>query len=163
MKVVHAGEHGAVNIYGGQMTAARVRSPSMMGDLAEFQRHEMRHREIFGTELARRAIRRCRTYRMCGLGGWTLGFVTGLLGPSAIGATTVAVERVVLKHLEEYCAALAGTDAAAHAALSAIVADERAHHDHFLGQDAQQPWFARIIDRTVAGSTELVIWMGMRL
>src|SRR3546814_12206633 len=59
-----------------------------------------------------------------------LGAVTGLLGANAIAATTVAVESVVLRHLEHQLANLGSSDPAAVAAISAIVAEARQHHDH---------------------------------
>ena len=92
-----------------------------MQELSDFLAHEKTHREIFRAELLRRGRRRCRSYHLCGLGGLVLGFLTGLLGRSAIAATTVAVESVVLRHLEEQLRALEGSDPAAVAAISAIV------------------------------------------
>jgi 3-demethoxyubiquinol 3-hydroxylase len=49
----------------------------------------------------------------CGVGGFALGLVTGLCRRAAIAATTVAVEAVVLRHLEAQIAALASVDLAA--------------------------------------------------
>src|SRR5882672_10449042 len=100
LKVNHAGEHGAVNIYRGQALACRLRAPSLISSLREFQGHEEGHRALFWAELQRRGRRRCRSYHICGVGGFFLGAITGVLGPSAVAATTVAVERVVLRHLE---------------------------------------------------------------
>jgi len=48
MKVDHAGEHGAVNIYRAQLLACRWRRSDITSELREFLDHEMRHREIFG-------------------------------------------------------------------------------------------------------------------
>ena len=44
IKVNHAGEHGAVNIYAGQIAAARLRARELLPELAEFKAHEERHR-----------------------------------------------------------------------------------------------------------------------
>ena len=160
LRVSHAGEHGAVQIYRGQRIGARWTAPDLGEQLADFQRHETRHRAIFATELARRGRPRCKSYWLCGIGGWALGFATGLMGRRAIAATTVAVERVVLRHLANYCDELDGVDAEAHAALSLILADEQAHHDAF---DHGAPgWLARRIEAVVTASTETVIWLGMR-
>lgn len=43
IKVDHAGEHGAINIYTGQMLVARVTAPDLLEELREFRSHEMRH------------------------------------------------------------------------------------------------------------------------
>jgi 3-demethoxyubiquinol 3-hydroxylase len=85
-----------------------------------------RHRAIFEEELRRRGRPRCRSYRLCGLGGLILGVVTGLCGRSSISATTVAVESVVLGHLEGQMEALNEVDPDAYAAIRAIVDDEAA-------------------------------------
>src|SRR3546814_6384865 len=102
----------------------------------EFRRNVQRNRTIFGAELQRRGRRRCRSYWFCGVGGFVLGAVTGLHGANAIAATTVAVESVVLRHLEHQLANLGSSDPAAVAAISAVVAEERQHHDHSARQEA---------------------------
>src|SRR5258708_16316311 len=121
LKVNHAGEHGAVNIYRGQSLASKWRAPAILHDLLTFQSHEEGHRSLFFAEMQRRGVRRCRSYHLCGIGGWLLGVTTGILGPSAVAATTVAVESVVLHHLEAQLHALRDTDPDAHATIQAIV------------------------------------------
>ena len=163
LKVDHAGEHGAVSIYRGQLMIARWRAPELVPQLLEFRRHEERHRQIFQGELIRRGARRRRSYHLCGLGGSLLGLRTGLCGRSAIAATTVAVERVVLKHLEEQLTHLKSEDAEAHAAVASIYDDELEHHD--TAEHDVEPggfWF-RLLSPIVGTSTEAVIWLGMRI
>lgn len=163
LKVDHAGEHGAVSIYAGQMLIAKYTAPDLLSQLREFQMHERRHRAIFAAELERRGLRRCRSYGLCAVGGWLLGCCTALCGRAAIGAATVAVERVVLRHLEEQIRALAATDTAAVSAISQILEDERAHHDTSRDwADANRFWLA-VWTPVVAVSTEFVIWLGMHL
>ncbi|WP_349745319.1 demethoxyubiquinone hydroxylase family protein [Roseateles cavernae] len=165
LKVNHAGEHGAVNIYAGQRLVARLTARSMLRELAEFQSHERRHRSIFQAELQRRGVRRCRSYHLCGAGGFVLGFVTAIFGRGAIAATTVAVERVVLRHLQHQLRELHAVDEEAVKAISSIVQEEQQHHDssaaHIEGQ-ASRRW-VRLLTPVVAASTEAVIWLGMRL
>jgi ubiquinone biosynthesis monooxygenase Coq7 len=163
LKVVHAGEHGAVNIYRGQRIGASLRDASLRAELSAFQQHEERHRDIFGSALTARGLRRCRSFPLCGMGGLALGIFTGLIGQKAIAVTTVAVERVVLRHLEAYQDALLIDDPDAWRALSLIVEDEKAHHDRFAeGMPPSGP-LMRLLDRIVALGTEAVIWTGMRL
>jgi 3-demethoxyubiquinol 3-hydroxylase len=88
--------------------------------------------------------------------------LTGLLGPQAIAATTVAVERVVLAHLNEQLSVLHGVDPAATAVIAGIVAEEQSHHDQSAqAVDREGLWF-RLISPVVSFSTEAVIWIGMR-
>lgn len=164
MKVNHAGENGAVQIYTGQILVARLTAPSLVNELRHFRVHETEHRRIFEEELERRGMRRCRSYLLCGLGGFLLGASTALFGKGAIAATTVAVERVVLGHLQQQFLALEHDDPAAAQAVRAIVHEEQEHHDkaatHAAG--ASRLWLA-LLAPVVAAATEVVIWTGMRL
>lgn len=163
IKVDHAGEQGAVCIYTGQIFFARLTAPALVAELRELRTHEMRHREIFRLELQRRQHPRCRSYWLCGAGGLLLGLITGLFGAKAIAATTVAVESVVLRHLEEQLAQLEPTDPSAAAAIAAIVSDERDHHDRSAIHARAGKFWSKVLARVVSASTEAVIWLGMRL
>ncbi len=162
LKVNHAGENGAVNIYAGQILGARMTAPDMVAELVEFKSHEERHRAIFWAELQRRGRPRCRSYWLCGIGGFTLGLITGLLGRKAIAATTVAVERVVLRHLEDQLELLSGKDDAAVHAIEAIVTEERQHHDQSASHGMAGDFWSKVLSPVVSASTEAVIWVGMR-
>ena len=107
--------------------------------------------------------RPCRSYLLCGAGAWVLGFLTGLCGPRMIAATTVAIERVVLRHLEHQLVFLRDVDPAAVEAINAIASDERLHHDRSAARLGAPDWRARLLGGVVAASTEAVIWLGMRL
>jgi 3-demethoxyubiquinol 3-hydroxylase len=161
LMVNHAGEHGAVNIYTGQLLAARLSARALRADLAEFRTHEERHRAIFFAELQRRGLAQCRNYLLCGFGGFMLGLINGLFGPSAIAATTVAVERVVLRHLDRQLLALQGKDEAAVRAIRQILSDERAHHDRSASVLKLGRFWPTVLSPVVARSTEFVIWVGM--
>ena len=163
IKVDHAGEHGAVCIYTAQRWLARWRAPEMIGEIDDFIAHERGHRAIFAAELERRGRSRCRSYWLCGAGGFLLGLLTGLAGRRAIAATTVAIERVVLRHMREQIAELAGADPHAVEALVHIVAEEQEHHDLSLARRGPDDTWTQVLAPVVAASTESVIWLGMRL
>jgi len=163
IKVNHAGEHGAIAIYTGQILLARLTAPALVDELREFRSHEERHRSIFGAELQRRGRPRCRSYWLCGVGGFVLGVATGLLGRGAVSATTTAVERVVLRHLQHQIVVLGGHDPAAVLAISSIIADEQQHHDQALAHSQAGAFWLKVLGPIVSGATEAVIWLGMRL
>jgi len=163
LKVNHAGEHGAVNIYRGQRLVCFWRDAQLKRELEEFRAHEERHRALFAAELERRGVRRCRSYWLCGAGGFLLGVTTGICGRASIAAVTVAVERVVLRHLETQLRELDSGDPAAHAAVMSILEDERAHHDHAAQEPRQGIFWPRVLRPTVSAVTEFVIWSGMKL
>ncbi|HTR88211.1 MAG TPA: demethoxyubiquinone hydroxylase family protein [Reyranella sp.] len=163
MKVNHAGEQGAVCIYRAQRWIASMIAPALVAELSANQAHEERHRAIFAAELARRGVRRCRSYWLCAIGGAVLGTITGLAGRRAIAATTVAVEQVVLRHLDAQRAALQMSDPRAVAAVDSIAREERDHHDGWARVLGTISWPDRLLMWVVSASTETVIWLGMRL
>lgn len=163
LKVNHAGEHGAINIYAAQIAVARLTAPSLVAELREFKAHEQQHRAIFWSELQRRGVHRCRSYWLCGIGGFLLGLITALFGRRAIAATTAAVERVVLGHLQKQLQSLKGQDDAAVTAISRIVAEETLHLEQSESHLVAGRFWPKVIMPIVAASTESVIWLGMRL
>lgn len=162
LKVDHAGEHGAVCIYRAQRFVARWRAPELVEELSAFLGHELRHRALFGEELARRGRPRCRSYWLCGIGGLSLGLITGVLGKGAVAATTVAIEQVVLRHLSLQMTELTH-DPRAVAIIGDIVREEQSHLDdsrkHLEGRNVWE----RLLIPVVSGATEVVIWLGMKL
>ncbi|MFZ6643505.1 demethoxyubiquinone hydroxylase family protein [Undibacterium sp. TC4M20W] len=163
LKVNHAGEHGAVHIYAGQILVARFTAPAMLAELREFKAHEEKHRALFAAELQRRARPPCRSAFLCAAGGFVLGFITGLFGRHAIAATTVAVERVVLRHLQAQLVALATIDEAASKVVASIVAEEQLHHDQSATHMDTKSFCTKPLQALVSGATEAVIWTGMRV
>jgi ubiquinone biosynthesis monooxygenase Coq7 len=162
LKVDHADEHGAVNIYRGQQLACRWRDAELRGMLAELRAQEA-HRALFAAELSRRGRRCCRSDHLCSIGGFCLGLVTGICGRASIAAATVAVERVVLTHLHEQIHALRAVDPPACAAIEAIVRDEQSHHDKALPEPRKGIFWPRVLLPVISWATESVIWVGMRL
>lgn len=162
MQVNHAGEHGAVSIYAGQIFMARFTARSLLPELLAFKADEETHRTIFYIELERRGLSRCKSYWLCAAGGYALGIGTGLFGAHAISLTTVAVERTVLRHLRHQTELLAG-DVEAVSAISGILNDEQEHHDAAASHNRTTGIFGRMLSSAVSGATESVIWLGMRL
>ena len=163
LKVNHAGEFGAISIYTGQIAVARLFARGLVPKLEEFRSHERGHREVFRAELERRGRARCKSYWLCGFGGLVLGLLTGLLGRSGISATTVAVESVVLRHLERQLVELQGVDEPAVSAISSILAEERGHHDQAASHVSENSRLRRVLEPLVSAATESVIWLGMKL
>ncbi|WP_269533763.1 demethoxyubiquinone hydroxylase family protein [Chitinimonas sp. BJYL2] len=163
LKVNHAGENGAVSIYSAQILIGKFTAPHLVPQLREFKVHEEMHRAVFATELRSRNHPRCKSYYLCAVGGFALGTVTALLGPSAIAATTVAVESVVLEHLHHQVTAVGHSDSAAAVVIASIIADEQKHHDQLGLHLNTGNFWPRVIHPVVAASTKAVIWLGMRL
>lgn len=163
IKVNHAGEFGAINIYRAQIIAARLLMPGLQPQLQEFLSHERRHLATFAEVLRARGIPRCRSFWLCGIGGFALGLVSSLFGRPGIMACTAAVETVVTEHLVEQLRFLESADDwEAAEAVRSIVADEEDHKAVGVSQ-GQNSWVFKPLGALVAMATSLVIWLGMKL
>lgn len=163
IKVNHAGEFGAINIYRAQILVARLTSPDIVPVLKDFLAHEKKHLEIFQAVLSKRGVRRCRSYWLCGVGGYALGFITALPGKSGIMACTAAVETVVTGHLIWQMEELRREDdIEALRAVEAIVAEEIEHREAGKTQ-GRNGFFYKLLESVVAAATSFVIWLGMKL
>ena len=160
LKVNHAGEHWAISIYSGQMFMASFTVPGLVDEFKESRSHERWHRSIFGAELLRNRPR-CHSYWLCGL---VLGLVTILFFDVALSQPQLLRLRVsYFRHLEQQLVALQGNDPAAVAAISAIVAEQKQHHDHSASHVQAGTFWPRLLSPIVSASTEAVVWLGMRL
>lgn len=163
LRVDHAGEFGAIQIYRAQILIGRLLRRPYVALLQDFLSHERTHLATFGDLLAARGVRRCRSFLLCGIGGYALGLSTALLGEHAVMACTRAVETVVNRHLQEQLAYLIDTDPQAHAAVASIVRDELEHRDVAAERVGADGPLTHAVDAVVAISTESVIWLGLRL
>ncbi|OZG72434.1 hypothetical protein BTA51_15000 [Hahella sp. CCB-MM4] len=163
MKVNHSGEFGAMNIYRAQIAVSKIFRSNQIDMLEEFLAHETSHRDIFAAELKARNVRQCRSYLLCGIGGYCLGLISALLGRNSILACTAAVESVVITHLEMQLKVLerAG-DEHAYNAVKSIYVDEMQHLEK--GENSNKDCvFYKPYVKAVSICTELVIWLGMKL
>lgn len=130
LKVNHAGEFGAINIYRSQLVVSRLLRRDYVPLLESFMADEQRHMQLFWEEIQRRNGIKCKSYWLCGAGGWAMGFVSALLGKSGVMACTWAVESVVVNHLQNQLAYLERqNDTAAYETVKAILQDEQNHRD----------------------------------
>jgi len=130
LKVNHAGEFGAINIYRAQIVVSRMLRRDCVPLLESFLEDEQRHLGIFWAEIQRRGGVKCKSYWLCGAGGWFMGLVSALLGHHGIMACTWAVESVVAEHLENQLLFLQSkADREAYDAVASILGDEKNHRD----------------------------------
>jgi demethoxyubiquinone hydroxylase (CLK1/Coq7/Cat5 family) len=80
VRVNHAGEYGAIRIYGAQIGVSGRRFPDVLPALADMLQHEKKHCAAFFAAMPARQSRPCRIMSLWSLGGWLLGFATALMG-----------------------------------------------------------------------------------
>lgn len=162
LKVNHAGEFGAINIYRSQILVSKFFRRSYVPLLESFMSDEKRHLDIFWSEIQRRDGIKCKSYWLCGLGGWGMGFISALFGKTGIMACTLAVESVVASHLKNQLIYLKQkNDVDAFRAVNSILEDEENHRD--IGQNQGGTNFLYTPFRFIISAfTECVIRLGMR-
>lgn len=159
LKVNHAGEHGAIRIYTGQIRIATLTAPDLCDFLRETRGHEIRHADAFRRAMPARKAHPCRAMWLWGIGGYALGMVTALLGRRAIWICTAAVEARVHRHLAHQLRFLAHRDCELHDIIAGI-RDEEEQHLAAARQALGRPRaLDRLLDAVIALSTEAVIWL----
>ena len=162
LRVNHAGEQGAIAIYGAQISRAKSRYPDLLPWLEETLGHEKKHRETFLALMSARAVTPCPVAGIWSVGGAALGFVTALLGRSGVVVCTAAVERTVHKHLVEQIAYLQGRDDALADGIRQVQVEEDAHLAFAEANHDPRAPFARFLSVLVGIVTEILIWLATR-
>lgn len=163
LKVNHAGEFGAINIYKSQIFFSKMFMKELVPLLESFLEDEKRHLGIFWEEITRRNGIKCKSYWLCGLGGYVMGFVSSLLGRRGIMACTWAVESVVVKHLESQLSYLREVDdEQAYNTVRKIMEDEINHREEGLNKGGNTNIWYQPLRCSISLFTEGVIRFGMR-
>lgn len=163
LKVNHAGEFGAVNIYRSQLFFSRYFMKDLIPLLESFLSDEKRHLDIFWKEIQRRNGIKCKSFWLCGVGGYVMGFVSSMLGRRGIMACTWAVESVVINHLNEQLVYLKqANDKEALDTVQAIIDDEINHRDEGFTQGGTKNIWYQPLRCAISLFTEGVIRFGMR-
>ncbi len=139
IRVDHAGEYGAVQIYRGQQ-AVFARSPATAHAaalVADMEAGEAEHLATFDRLIAARKVRPTLLAPIWRAAGYTLGAATALMGEKAAHACTAAVEEVIEQHYAEQAADL-DDDPELAKLVTEFAADERGHRETALSEGAEQ-------------------------
>ena len=99
VRVNHAGEYGAQQIYKGQIAVlGKTDVGPMLEHMAE---QEQEHLQYFENELTQRRVRPTAMEPIWRVAGYALGVGTALMGKEAAMACTEAVEEVIIDHYQE--------------------------------------------------------------
>lgn len=139
IRVDHAGEYGAVQIYRGQRAVFdRIESKGHTTRLlAEMEEGEQEHLKTFDRMIAERGVRPTLMAPVWRVAGFGLGAVTALMGEKAAHACTEAVEEVIEEHYGDQSEKLRGVDAELKHVVDKFRADEIAHKETAIEQGAR--------------------------
>ncbi len=94
LRVDHSGEYGAVRIYKGQIDA-KACSPHLLKHMYD---QEIEHLAFFESHMKKENVRPSIMIPIWHVGGYLLGFVSGMFGKKSAMLCTEAVEEVIDKH-----------------------------------------------------------------
>jgi ubiquinone biosynthesis monooxygenase Coq7 len=140
LRVDHAGEYGAVQIYKGQR-AVFDRRPAMRRTaalIAAMEAGEAAHLDAFDALLAERRVRPTLLAPVWNAAGFALGAATALLGEKAAMACTEAVEDVIETHYAAQADELDGVDPALAGTLRRFREDELGHKETAEAEGARE-------------------------
>ncbi|MQB08593.1 demethoxyubiquinone hydroxylase family protein [Agrobacterium sp. ICMP 6402] len=159
LKVNHAGEFGAIRIYGAQIWIARWLFPDIVPALQEMLEDEIDHCRLFREAMPDRNAKPCRIMSFWSLGGLVLGFLTALGGRNMVWICTEAVESTVHRHLEDQLAFLQTRDPALHQLIASIQEQELAHLQEAEKNQTTRGLGHRLLLQVIGCLTDLMIWL----
>lgn len=140
IRVDHAGEYGAVQIYRGQLAVfSRLPHKSRIaGQLRHMEADEQHHLEAFDSLLMERGVRPTALGPVWNIAGYALGAATALMGEKAAHACTEAVESVIEGHYADQVEELSTMDEPGLAAtFDKFREEEVAHKDTAVEEGAK--------------------------
>lgn len=159
LRVDHAGEFGAVNIYRGQLAVFERQhgKERIVGQLKEMAGQEQEHLDAFDHMLTAGSIRPTAMSPVWNAAGFALGVGTALLGEKAAHACTEAVETVIEGHYADQIAELAQRDPDLAAELTKFRDEELAHRDQAVEEGAREAPGYRLLSAVIGAGCRAAI------
>lgn len=163
VRVDHAGELGARQIYAGQLA---VFDGTPVGKvIAEMAEQERKHLDAFDRLIVERRVRPTVMLPIWNVAGYALGLGTALLGKEAAMACTVAVEEVIAQHYNDQVRTLLDWDneSQLRAMFREFRDDELEHKDTGIHYDAERAPFYRAMSNVIKTGCRAAIMVSERV
>jgi 3-demethoxyubiquinol 3-hydroxylase len=159
LRVDHAGEYAAVQIYRAQRAVfeGRKGKEAIAADMSEMEGQEAVHLARFEALLAEREVRPTALTPLWRLAASALGAGTALMGEKAAHACTEAVERVIEQHYADQIAEVRDRDPALAAELTRFRDEELAHHDHAVEHGSREAPGYRLLSAVIGAGCRVAI------
>jgi ubiquinone biosynthesis monooxygenase Coq7 len=161
LRVDHAGEYGARQIYKGQLDVFGCSRAA--GEIRRMAQTEKRHLARFEELLLERRVRPTLLYPVWSVAGYALGVATALLGERTAMACTVAVEEVIDEHYRGQAEYLAEEDPELGETVLAFRDDELAHRETAIAHGAEEALGYDLLSALVKTGSRIAIWLSTRL
>lgn len=163
IRVDHAGELGARQIYAGQLA---VFSGTPVGSVIhEMAEQERKHLDAFNRLIVERRVRPTALLPVWNVAGYALGLGTALIGKEAAMACTVAVEEVIAQHYNDQVRTLLDweDEDELRAMFRQFRDEELEHKDTGIEYDAERAPFYRGMSNVIKAGCRAAIFISERV
>lgn len=163
VRVDHAGELGARQIYAGQLAVFEGTSVGKV--IKEMAEQERKHLDAFDRLIVERRVRPTAMLPLWNVAGYALGMGTALLGKEAAMACTVAVEEVIAQHYNDQVRTLLDwkDEEQLRAMFREFRDDELEHKDTGIRFDAERAPFYRALSTVIKAGCRMAIAISERV
>ncbi len=161
LRVNHAGEFGAQQIYKGQLAVLGKDECAPL--LQEMLEQEQEHLQKFEQLLNERKVRPTALSPIWRAAGFALGAGTALMGKRAAMACTVAVETVIAEHYQEQLDELPAHEKSLKETVKKFRDDEMEHHDIGIAHEAEQAPAYALLSGAIQAGCRGAIWLSKRV
>ena len=165
LRVDHAGEYAAVQIYRAQRAVfeGRAGKAGIAADMGEMQAQEAVHLERFNALLNAEQVRPTVMTPLWRLAALGLGAGTALMGEKAAHACTEAVESVIEEHYADQVAELKDREPELAAELEKFRLEELEHHDHAVAHGSREAPAYRLLSAVIKAGCRVAIKVSERV
>ena len=165
LRVDHAGEYGAVQIYRGQRAVfdALPHKARLSGVLKDMEDGERHHLDTFDALLLERGVRPTVFSPLWNAAGFALGAATALMGEKAAMACTEAIEEVIEAHYREQAEELGDTEPDLRATIEQFREDEIGHKNTAVEHGAPEAFGHGLLSRAIKTGCAVAIRLSEKL
>ena len=149
IRVDHAGEFGALQIYKGQLAVFGRGDSESVRAIQRMADQEQQHFAQFDRMVKERGVRPTALEPLWRVAGYALGAATALMGEKAAMACTVAVEEVIDGHYRNQLEQMPAQESELKAAVEEFRDDELEHRDVALDHGAREATGYRLLSSAI--------------
>ena len=159
IRVNHAGEHGAIKIYEGQLLALNtfIKDENLKKTIEKMKNHEKEHLDFFNKEIKKRNIKPTKLLPLWDLLGVGLGFGSAIIGKKAAMLCTASVEEVIDEHYQNQINELDSDEKVLKEKIKKFRNDELHHRDIAYEQGASKKGLYAILDKIIKTGSKVAI------
>lgn len=163
IRVDHAGEFGAVQIYRGQLAVLGHKDTEAVRAIRHMEEQEQEHLRVFDDYIVKEGVRPTALSPIWKRAGFALGAVTALMGEKAAMACTEAVETVIDEHYQEQADKLGDERPELKKIIKKFQAEEVEHREAAIDFGSEEAPGYKVLKGAVMAGSRLAIAIAKRV